>query len=402
MSAESRKGPAAEPAAGAGPRLRPPAGLLLVTAATSATLFLGFAWKYSCLGVPWDGRQYTRLCYSDIYPLYFTEGLSRGSRPYLDHPVEYPVLTGAAMALANLGRPGGIGFFVRTAVLLAAAAEALSVLVALHARRPAAYAFALAPSLLLYAFMNWDLLAAALGTAGVVLWWKGRREWGGFLMGLGAAAKLYPVLFLGAGVLEAARRRRLASGVKGLGAGGLALLLTNLPVVAAAPRGWAEFFRLNAGRPADWDSLWFLAERVGRFRFPSGELNLLSLGLFLALAAAVAIAYLRRPVSFPALCLAVLVCFLLSNKVYSPQYAIWLLPLVSLAWPGLGPFILLEGVGIALFASRFLYFARLVGVDGLPIQPFLAAVALRAPILGFVSLRAWKGHQLLAGDFLEA
>ena len=46
------------------------------------------------------GRQYTHLCYSDVIPLYYTEKLNEGAVPYVDHPVEYPVLTGAFMGVA--------------------------------------------------------------------------------------------------------------------------------------------------------------------------------------------------------------------------------------------------------------------------------------------------------------
>src|SRR3712207_5183575 len=48
-----------------------------------------------------NGEEYTRYCYTDIFPLWWVERLNVGAVPYFDHPVEYPVLTGAWMWVAN-------------------------------------------------------------------------------------------------------------------------------------------------------------------------------------------------------------------------------------------------------------------------------------------------------------
>ena len=62
------------------------------------------------MGLPgrgWNGylTQFQAHCYTDIYPLYFNEGLSAGKVPYVDHPVEYPVLIGGAMQSGRLAGP---------------------------------------------------------------------------------------------------------------------------------------------------------------------------------------------------------------------------------------------------------------------------------------------------------
>jgi hypothetical protein len=43
------------------------------------------------------GRPVPRGLLYGCYSLYYAEGLSNGKVPYLDHPVEYPVLTGWMM-----------------------------------------------------------------------------------------------------------------------------------------------------------------------------------------------------------------------------------------------------------------------------------------------------------------
>jgi hypothetical protein len=79
----------------------------LVTASLLGSV-LGFADKAACRSGDWNFylRQFQAHCYTDIYPLYYGEGLSAGKVPYFGHPVEYPVVIGWAMqAVAWLVRP---------------------------------------------------------------------------------------------------------------------------------------------------------------------------------------------------------------------------------------------------------------------------------------------------------
>jgi uncharacterized membrane protein len=67
------------------------------------SLVLSFAWvkQAPCADGNWAGYvQYTHFCYSDTVPLFTVHGLDRGRVPYLDSPVEYPVLTGGFEAAA--------------------------------------------------------------------------------------------------------------------------------------------------------------------------------------------------------------------------------------------------------------------------------------------------------------
>ncbi len=60
---------------------------------------IAFGAKEACRAGAWNVgvEQYQAHCYTDIYPLYFNEGLASGKIPYLDHHVEYPVVIGAVM-----------------------------------------------------------------------------------------------------------------------------------------------------------------------------------------------------------------------------------------------------------------------------------------------------------------
>ena len=94
---------------------------------------LAFLEKVPCRSGAWNSyaKQFQDACYTDIYPLYYNEGLAAGKVPYIGHHVEYPVLIGAAMqAVAWLVQPiadpyiRGREFFDVTVILLAICAVA--------------------------------------------------------------------------------------------------------------------------------------------------------------------------------------------------------------------------------------------------------------------------------------
>ena len=102
----------------------------VLLAASALGMVLAFAEKFPCRSGAWNiyARQFQDACYTDIYPLYYGEGLSAGKVPYTGHPVEYPVLIGGAMQVAawlvrNVSPViRGREFFDVTVALLAACA----------------------------------------------------------------------------------------------------------------------------------------------------------------------------------------------------------------------------------------------------------------------------------------
>ncbi|HXF56793.1 MAG TPA: glycosyltransferase 87 family protein [Actinomycetota bacterium] len=373
-------------------------------AATLLTLGLGLALKAPCAAAGWeDGRQYRWLCYSDIVPLLSTEQLAGGRLPYLEPcreaqwPCdEYPVLTMYTMRLAARGEPGFATFFARNALLLAVAALATAALLERVAGRRALL-FALSPTLLVYGFMNWDLLAVALATAGTVAFLRRRDRAAGVLLGLGAGAKLYPALLA---LPFALHRLREGDGrglwrVVGWTAG--AFVVLNAPFALAAPAAWATVFRYNASRPPDYDSLWFVACRACPWSVRT--VNALSLAAFAALALLAWWCRWRREPTFPAWTFGfpLLVAFLLATKVYSPQYGLWLLPWFVVAFPNPWLFAAFQAADAAVFVTRFQWFGRLLaqagdpalaGFAGVPLWAFQAALLARAAIL-LACLWAW-------------
>lgn len=112
-------------------------------------------------------------------------------------------------------------------------------------------------------------------------------------------------------------------------------LLVNLPVLIPYPSGWREFFRFNTDRGADPDSWYRVLSDIGGFTWNIDLLNgLTMLLLVLVIGAVIAIGLLApyRP-RVAQLAFLLVAGFLLVNKVWSPQYSLWLVPLAVLALP---------------------------------------------------------------------
>jgi uncharacterized membrane protein len=150
----------------------------------------------------------------------------------------------------------------------------------------------------------------------------------------------------------------------------IAWLVINLPVALTATSGWAEFYAFSRSRGADWGSVWYLFENYnvpGVGNSSLGQLNLITSGAFAiacVLIAALALAAPRRP-RLPQLCFLLLASFLILNKVWSPQYVIWLVPLAVLSRPRLWAYALWQLTEIAYFFGIWGYFVYLSpGVPG--------------------------------------
>ena len=368
-------------------------GLGVVFACLTGTLALGLAVKAPCASGDWgDGRQYTRLCYSDIVPLLGTEQLTGDRLPYLDECVEsdgqcdeYPVLSMYTMRVAAWVSDGVAGFFTANVVLLVIAAFATALCLYLLAGARALL-FALAPTLAVYGFMNWDLIAVAFATAGTLAYVRRRHIASGVLLGLGAAAKLYPALLVIPFVAGRFRERDPDGGIHLAWASIGTWLVVNAPFALAAPTSWWRFFSFNAERPADWDSLWFIAchRMTGElYCEPTRLINTASLILFCVSSGFLWWLKRRREPDFArwTLGLPILVLFLLTNKVYSPQYGLWLLPWFALVLPSPSAFVAFSVADTAVFVARFSWFGRFSGLGGLPIGAFQVAVLVRAVVL---------------------
>jgi uncharacterized membrane protein len=374
-------------------RLARPVSLVLILGCTCGTLILGGALKAPCATGQWgDGRQYRWFCYSDIVPLLSTEQLAGGRLPFLQPCLEtggqcdeYPVLTMYFMRVAAwIGGSTAAGFFTANAILLwICAAATVTFLYMLGTK---AIWFALAPTLLIYAFMNWDLFAVALATGALVAFARRHDGTAGMLLGLGAAAKFYPAMLLLPLIAQRVQDREPDAAIRlGWTTAGT-WLLVNAPFAIASPSSWWTFFRFNSVRPADWDSLWYIGcahVHAAAVCGHTSRINALSIVLFSGSFGLVWFWKRRRDPGFARWTLAfpLLVLFLVFNKVYSPQYGLWLLPLFALSSLDVRAFLAFEAADVAVFVTRFSFFGHLTGIGGLPFGAFETAIAIRTVVL---------------------
>jgi len=321
---------------------------------TTITLLFGFAQKSPCSTGDWTGnKQYTHFCYSDVIPLWSDERLDQGAVPYRDTDVEYPVLTGAFMwVTADLTR--GVHtilgdaqeltiFGVLTSVLLALCAYVVTIATAGAARRRPydAAIFALSPLLLFHAFTNWDLLAMAFTAGALWAWARGKPVLAGALIGLGTAAKLYPVFLLVAIGTLALRSGKWRATLWCTASALVAWLAVNLPIAFAYYDGWKTFYTFSSDRIAERSSIWAIVHTMTNGSLgdldatpwkPSGVA--VAVAVLVGMLAVVAIGMLApvRP-RLPQLAFLAVLAFLLTTKVWSPQYSLWLVPLLALARP---------------------------------------------------------------------
>lgn len=337
-----------------------------------------------------------------------------GQAPYRDFPLEYPpgaLLAFAVPHLVALGRPLGIRAYTW---LFAAASVALSVALAAVlsrlARRVtadeaeqsaalAAYAggaAVLAPLLLL----RFDLFVAALTALSLLCLVTRRPAWAGITLGVAVAAKLYPVVLgpvWAAYYLSGRDLRSLAR----LTAGGMAAVAATVgPFLALAPVGLLGFLRYHAQRGLQAETVFAAPVLLGRalglndasLKYNFGAEHLVSpfadrllpfLPLLFLVAYVLVIAACVerfrqeraemgtvRAEVVAAYALIALLAFVVTNKVFSSQYVVWLLPFAALL-PGRRVFVLLAVC--ALTAVVFLNWQAVVAFS----TPFVLLLNVR-------------------------
>jgi hypothetical protein len=362
-----------------------------VAAALAVALFLA---SWGLLHTGWYDEN--EIVDVPVYERYGTE-IESGAVPYRDLRLEYPPGALPAFVVPALLSEDQEDFRDVFEWLMAAcgvaavlfAAVSLAGLGASRARTAAALALVAGFPLLLGSVVltRFDLYPAAL-VAGALAALVHRRDRLGFgVLGAAVAVKLYPVVLLplAAAYVWQRRGRREALVCLGVAAGVVALVY--LPFLVVAPDGVAHSIGRQLSRPLQIESLgaaFFLAAHhlFGlhvEMRSGSGSQNLYATGTWIAAAllsllqvAVLVWIWLRRPGSAEELVrwsAAALVAFVALGKVLSPQFLIWLVPVVPLVagLRGLRASALLAG-GLVLtqlwFPSRYWDLAR--DLDPLP------------------------------------
>ncbi|WP_327392521.1 glycosyltransferase 87 family protein [Streptomyces sp. NBC_01186] len=370
---------------------------------------LGVVQKMPCFEGAWfsgQTSQYVHACYSDIPHLYNGRGFADGLIPYFDRIpqgisggmdyLEYPVLTGAFMQVAakltvggdNIRQDEQIYWMVNTGMLMVCAAVLIVCVIRTHRNRPwDGMLVALAPALALTATINWDLLAVALTSAAMLSWSRSRPLTAGILIGLATAAKLYPALLLGPLLVLCWRAGRWAPFGRAAGGAALSWAVVNIPVMVLAPEGWAKFYTFSQERPVDFGSVWLIIQqRTGHSFEDANTYAMILMALGCAGIATLALCAPRRP-RLAQLSFLVIALFVLTNKVYSPQYVLWLIPLAALARPKWRDFLIWQTCEVLYFVGIWMYLAYTSSGDkhqGLPPEGY--QLVIMAHLLGTLYL----------------
>lgn len=355
---------------------------------TAVAAVVGYLSKHFCLLNGWGEGRYVHMCYSDIPVLYHARGLAEGAIPYVssvpaDQVLEYPVLTGVFMWIgARLTPAGDTTWYFNVNVLLLLVCWLVAVLataVASRTRPWDAAMVALAPGIILAGTVNWDLLPVALVAVSFAFWAWNKPFWAGIFLGLGIAAKFYPLLILGGMFLLCWRGRAWPAFLRYTAGAVVAWLVTNLPFMIINFDGWARFYEFSRSRGEDFGSIWLVLTTFGH-QVPADVLNNVATLLLLLACAGIALLVWRAPISprVGQIAFLVVAAFLLTNKVYSPQYVVWLIPLAVLARPRWTDLLIWQGFELLYFFSIWLYLEGSSGGDhkGLPAEPYALVIVL--------------------------
>jgi hypothetical protein len=318
------------------------------TASTSllAAVLVGVVW--ALLHVGWYAHG--QLTDYGVYKKYGDKIVNTHAVPYRDFQMEYP-----PAALPVFVLPALVEHYDYDRVfqgLMALCDLAAVIAVALVAGRRAAVIAALAPlalgSVVISRFDLWPTALVAVGIAALV---RGRSATSALLLGTAFAAKLWPAVLAPLAVVWLARTRGPRAAAQWAAAAVATAAAWFLPFVALSPAGVGHTFHSQLARPLQLESLagsvliavHHIAGTTLHSTSSFGSQNLTGPGTHAAAIATTVVGALalvavwvlfargaaadERFITHAAGAVAVFIAF---GKVFSPQFLIWLIPLVPL------------------------------------------------------------------------
>jgi hypothetical protein len=331
---------------------------VVAAAFVAVALFVG-TWTLLHVGF----YRHTQIIDTPVYQRYGNE-IAHGKVPYRDFELEYPPGALPTFALPGLVSHGGHDQDVKpgfrrtfeTLMWMFGAIALLAMAVVLRVAGGAVWTpllfAALAPlalgSVILSRFDLWPAALVAAATAAVV---AERFRMGHVLLGVGAAAKFYPAVLLPLAAAYAWKRRGRREGLLCVASSVVAAAVIFLPFVALSPGGVWHSISVQLGRPLQVESLGASLLLAAHHAFgvgvtgetSHGSQNLAGTGAdvvgaisTVVQAAALVwiwVAFARgraTAAAFVAACAAAICAFVALGKVLSPQFLIWLIPVVPL------------------------------------------------------------------------
>lgn len=322
---------------------------------------------------------------------FFANYLGKGQR----YPPEYPAGLRFFYEIMNFRDYESYTlFFTMNAVILGAFAVATTYLLYLILKTPRIhtaegkpqkssfsrlwYFWILAPSFLFYGTVNYDLPVIFLIVLAVYLFSREKYYYSVFWLAVGMVAKVFPVFLLPVFIWKAPSRLR----IRLVALFALVVIVLNLPYALSDfhawiyPYLWQISSNITTG-PSQGTYWWLIYPFTGKLT------GWISLGLFGFLYFLIYRKLKEAP--FFDLCLAVILIFLLTDRIYSPQYNLYLLPFLVIALYGINKkiFYVLEVPN--LLVVLFCFFLKNHPLY-LQIAVFVRYIALILVLLNFFKL----------------
>lgn len=316
-------------------------------------------------------------CYSDWTGLWTSRGFAEDPwAPFrADSAFEYPILIavvasvlawlahGVTQVLEIIGVDAGTNLIFYDLNFLAVVAlwivTVLLVAQLAGIRYWDAVMVAVAPGIIFAGFINWDMWAVVFMVAALWAFSKHRYVVTGVLIGLGTAVKLFPLFILGAIAVLAMRTARYYPLVITAAGAAVAWLVVNLPMMLLNPGAWGVFYEFSADRPPGWSSIWHAYATATGTEIPGSLLSTMAFWSFFGLCVVIAVIGLtatHRP-RLVQLMFLIVAAFILVNKVYSPQFVLWIIPLLVLALPNWRDFLIFSVIELLHFWAIWGYLA---------------------------------------------
>ncbi len=378
---------------------------VVILLAIIASLF-SFAKFNQCASTTWAGpHQYIHACYSDLPALFSERTFGKGGWVFSggEQAAEYPALQGLAMwASAKVSPDGPVSYFNFSAILLALL-FIFSAYLVYRMKPEIAVVYALAPTGILALYINWDLWAIPTMLL-AIYWFDRKKEYASaVILGVSIATKFFPIVLLLPILIIYIRRHQTKHAIEYLALSLGTFIAINLPFALTTPEGWWRFYSLNLNREADWGSLWYA---LSVFGINLANINYLSILTLLIGVAIVAIFLLQTKdvLTLAESSLYIFIVLLAVTKVYSPQYVLWLTPLVLLALRDkrdLSWFWFWQVAEVAYHLAIWQHLALLTGATfGLPVKAYAAIALFR--IAASIALAIALARRHRSGGLLEA
>ena len=285
---------------------------------------------------------------------HYAHEMTSGHWPYRDFYDVYPPLAQPLFFVVRL-LPGPFATSFKWTMALCGAAALVLLILAMRASLlrviVATGVVAISPLLVGPVFLNtYDLFPAVLTIAAVLAFLDGRERTTCVLLALAVAAKVFPLVLLPLVLIESWERGGRDAVRRALAWFGGVLVLVHLPFAVMGPGGLRFSYWVQLRRGLEVESLGggvlLVLDRLGLHsvtlrdsaagsRDAAGTLaDALAVVSSLAVVAAVlyvAWVYLRGRRDRVLACAAAVTAFVAFNKVLSPQYVVWLVPLVPAA-----------------------------------------------------------------------